>query len=336
VWPFVWIRRFRDRLQTVEKLPAMPTRVRATSLLFAALIFSPFARAQTALPPSATQKDQKTVAGHAPVDFDGWGRPIYAPVKDQKSAPAPPHDISGTWDPANGSEDGGQFLGAKALPVDGKPGHEPPYTTLGWEAYLRTKPGNGARQVAPTDTNDPEIICNPQGFPRENLFQLRTTQIVQTPVSVVILYEFDRVWRVIWTDGRELPKDPEPRWYGYSVGKWVDDYTFVVETNGTDDRTWVDHAGRPHTADLRVEERFHRVDHDHLEWTVLIDDPKMYTKPWLAMDKFPMRLQPPDFDVRELICSPSDYTEYNKLVGSGATESPNKSTSQPSDKKDRQ
>ena len=175
--------------------------------------------------------------------------------------------------------------------------------------------------VAPTDTNDPEIICNPQGFPRENLFQLRTTQIVQTPVSVVILYEFDRVWRVIWTDGRELPKDPEPRWYGYSVGKWVDDYTLVVESNGTDDRTWVDHAGRPHSAELRVEEQFHRVDQDRLEWTVLIDDPKMYTKPWLAMDKFPMRLQPADFDVRELICSPSEYTEYNKLVGSGASES---------------
>jgi hypothetical protein len=308
-------------------------------LLFALLIASPLARAQNAPPQSATppqsgaQKDQKSAA--APVDFDGWGRPIYAPVKDQKSAPAPPHDISGSWDPANGSEDGGQFLGAKALPVDGKPGHEPPYTPLGWETYLRTKPSNGARQVAPTDTNDPEIICDPQGFPRENLFQLRTTQIVQTPVSVVILYEFDRVWRVIWTDGRELPKDPEPRWFGYSVGKWVDDYTLVVETNGTDDRTWVDHAGRPHTADLRVEERFHRVDHDRLEWTVLIDDPKMYTKPWLAMDKFPMRLQPADFDVREVICSPSDYTKYNKLVGTGASES-DQPANQPSNKKDRQ
>jgi len=47
----------------------------------------------------------------------------------------------------------------------------------------------------------------------------------------------------------------------------------------------------------------------------MIDDPKMYTKPWLAMDRFPMKLQPADFDVREMICSPSDYAEYNKLVG---------------------
>ena len=142
-------------------------------------------------------------------------------------------------------------------------------------------------------------------------------------MSVIILYEFDRVWRVIWTDGRELPKDPEPRWYGYSVGKWVDDYTLVVQTSGTDERTWLDHAGRPHTADLRVEERFHRVDYDHLEWTVIIDDPQMYTRPWAAMNKFPMKLQPPDFDVREMICSPSELTEYNKLIGSPASDKDN-------------
>lgn len=174
--------------------------------------------------------------------------------------------------------------------------------------------------VPPGETNDPELLCDPQGFPRENLFQLRTTQILQSPQKIYILYEFDRVWRVIWTDGRALPKDPEPRWYGYSVGKWVDDYTLVVETNGTDDRTWVDHAGRPHTADLRVEERFHRVDHDHLEWTVQIDDSKMYTRPWLAMDKFPMRLQPSDFDVREMLCSRSDFDEYDRLIGNPASD----------------
>jgi hypothetical protein len=290
----------------------MLKRLAAPRLLLAALLFSPFALAQTAPPQSA--------APQPPVDYDGWGKPIPSEAKNQKPAPAPRHDISGTWDPANGPDDGGQFLGAKTLPVDGKTGHEPPYTPLGLEAYLRTKPSNGARMVPPGETNDPELLCDPQGFPREDLFQLRTTQIVQAPDKIYMLYEFDRVWRVIWTDGRELPKDPEPRWYGYSIGKWVDDSTLVVETNGTDDRTWVDHAGRPHTGDLRVEETFHRVDRDHLEWTVKIDDPKMYTKPWLAMDKFPMRLLPPDFDVREMICSRSDFDEYDKLIGNPASD----------------
>jgi hypothetical protein len=62
-------------------------------------------------------------------------------------------------------------------------------------------------------------------------------------------------------------------------------------------------------------ERFHRVNHDILELTVTIDDPKIYTKPWLALDKFPMRLQPPDFDIREMICSPSELAGYLKQVG---------------------
>jgi hypothetical protein len=137
---------------------------------------------------------------------------------------------------------------------------------------------------------------------------------------VTILYQYNKIWRVIWTDGRELPKDPEPRWFGYSVGKWVDDYTLVVETTGTDERTWLDRAGRPHSADLRVEERFHRVDRDHLELTVTIDDPKMYTKPWVALDKFVMELQPSGFDVREMICSPSEFEQYNSLIGHTASD----------------
>jgi len=221
----------------MERPSSMLKRMAAPRLLLAALLFSPFALAQTAPPQSA--------APQPPVDYDGWGKPIPSEAKNQKPAPAPRHDISGTWDPANGPDDGGQFLGAKTLPVDGKTGHEPPYTPLGLEGYLRTKPSNGARMVPPGETNDPELLCDPQGFPREDLFQLRTTQIVQAPDKIYMLYEFDRVWRVIWTDGRELPKDPEPRWYGYSIGKWVDDSTLVVETNApTTEPGWITPAVR--------------------------------------------------------------------------------------------
>ena len=287
----------------------MPNRLVAGTLAFALLVFSPLVRVQ-AIPPQSGAIDQN----EQPPAHDGWGRPIIAPVKSQKAAPAPRHDISGTWEPANGFLDGLGPYGAKAMPEDGKPEHELPYTPLGLEALKRNKPTIGLRSVLPGETNDPVNFCDPQGFPRENLFQLRTTQILQTPVSVVILYEFDRIWRVIWTDGRQLPKDPEPRWFGYSVGKWLDDYTLVVETTGIDERSWLDLVGRPHSGDLHVEERFHRADRDHLEWTVHVDDPKMYTKPWTALDKFPMKLMPPDFDVREMICSPSESAEYDKLI----------------------
>jgi hypothetical protein len=125
---------------------------------------------------------------------------------------------------------------------------------------------------------------------------------------------------VVWTDGRELPKEPEPRWYGYSVGKWADDYTLVVETRGTKEETWIDRAGRPHSEDLRVEERFHRVDLDHLQLTVTIDDPKMYTKPWVALDKYQFELMPSTFDVREMIWSPSEYQRYNEMMGNTASD----------------
>jgi hypothetical protein len=148
------------------------------------------------------------------------------------------------------------------------------------------------------------------------LWELRTLNLIQTVKQVVLLSPFYGNYRVIWTDGRELPKDPDPRWNGYSVGNWVDDYTFVVETVGLNPKTWLDHAGRPHSADLRVEERFHRVDHDTMELTMTIDDPKMYTQPWLALNKFPLHLQRPDFDIPELLCAPSEMAEYNKQIGS--------------------
>ena len=212
-------------------------------------------------------------------------------------------------------------LGASNMPDDGKPEHRPPYTAEALEALKLNKPSNGIRSVLAKDTNDPVFkYGDPQGMPREDLYELRTTQILQRPDSIVLLYQFNKVWRVVWTDGREAPKDAEPRWYGYSVGKWVDDYTLVVETTGIKEETWIDRAGRPHSDELRVEERFHRVDHGRLQLTVTINDPKMYTKPWVALDQYPFDLMPATFDVREMIWSPSEYQRYNELMGNTASD----------------
>ena len=302
----------------MERVPTMRKRFVAPRVVLAVLIISPFARPQTRPPRSAAANNQKAAAA-APVDVDGWGRPITAPVGVRRAAPAPRHDISGIWDPGINPILVLGVNGASAMPDDGKPEHELPYTPLGREALNRTKPSSGVRSVLPAETNDPVVFCDPQGMPREDLYELRTTQVLQTPQRVVLLYQFGKIWRVIWTDGREIPKDPEPRWFGYSVGKWMDDYTFVVQTSGIDERTWIDRAGRPHSGDLRVEERFHRVDHDHLELTVTINDPMMYTKPWVAVDRVRFELQTSKFDVREMLCSPTDLAEYNKLVGNPAS-----------------
>jgi hypothetical protein len=300
----------------------------AAMAVTAVFTFSALIRAQNARQSGATQsaaksqgasKNQQAAPDHIyPEPVDYWKQAASVPDKGWKrtGGPAPRHDISGVWDPG---EVGIQIFGAAAMPADAKPEHVLPYTPAGLEALNRNKPNGGNGGAVLAENNDPVFICDPQGLPREDLYELRTTQIYQTPEKIVMLYTFGRAWRVIWLDGRELPKDPEPRWYGYSVGKWVDDTTLLVESNGLDERTWIDRAGRPHSSALRVEERFHRVDHDHLELSVTINDPQFYTKPWVALDKMRFEIQPDDFDVREFICAPSEYRDYNKEVGDPAS-----------------
>jgi hypothetical protein len=284
-------------------------RLRFSTIVVGALIVSSVALAQSERPQAA--QGQKTAAS-----------------KDQKSAPAPRHDISGTWEPANGPSEGIQANGVKAMPNDGKPEHQLPYTPYGLELYKSHHALEGADSVLPGFYNDPRDKCEPLGFPRMNFYNLRETQILQNEYKIVMLYEYATTWRVIWTDGRPLPKVveggvlignevKEPRYYGYSVGRWVDDTTLVVETTGMmgEDRVWLDTSGRPISDQLRVEERFHRVDRDHMEWTVTIDDPKIYTRPWIAMDKFPLKLEDPHRDVMEQYCSLTEMEKYNKLFG---------------------
>ena len=237
--------------------------------------------------------------------------------------PTPRHDISGTWEPAEGPGAGIGQNGTQAMPNDGKPEHELPYTAHGRATYESHRPMEGVDAVLPAFQNDPRNLCEPLGFPRANHYNLRQTQILQNELKVVILYEYAQAWRVIWTDGREVPTDiPEPRFYGYSVGDWVDDATLVVQTVGMmpEDRVWLDSTGRPISDALRVEERWHRVSHDRLELSITIDDPKMYTRPWVSMDRFPMKLMDPQTDVPEMYCSPIELQRYNELFGLGVSQ----------------
>jgi hypothetical protein len=234
---------------------------------------------------------------------------------NEKPSPAPKRVLSGIWEPAAGPGDAIQATGAKAMPSDGKPEHELPFTPEGLAAWMKNKPAWGVRMVPSALSNDPVPLCDPQGFPRILLHNFRSSQIVQTPNQVLALYQFNHKWRNIWTDGRALPQIDdalEPRWWGYSAGRWEDDYTFVVQTVGLDERTWLDNVGRPHSANLRVEERYRRLDRDHLELTVTIDDPTFYTRPWVALDRLRLRLQPPTFDIREMECSPTETAKYNR------------------------
>ncbi len=104
-------------------------------------------------------------------------------------------------------------------------------------------------------------------------------KIIQTPGEIVLLFEVFHSFRQIFTDGRTWPEQREPSWFGYSVGKWDGD-TFVVNTTGLSEQTWLDDSGHPHSDGMQIVERFRRRDFGHLEVQLTIDDPKAYTKPW--------------------------------------------------------
>src|SRR6202162_3230735 len=235
------------------------------------LMFPRVPRAQSDPPKQATDAKKQDWWLH----HDKWDTPlpedksVYA---GRKSEPAPRRDISGTWD--GSSEGGTQAKGAKEFPDDARHLPDVPYTPLGKAARMANKAGEGEEQVAIGLANDPVHSCNPVGFPRSDLFSLKAMAIVQTPNYVLWLNQFYNVFRTIWTDGRELPMDPVPRFYGYSVGHWEDDYTFVVETIGLNDKTWLDNAGRPHSDQMRGGERFRGTRREILELTGRIDAPK--------------------------------------------------------------
>ena len=234
---------------------------------------------------------------------------------NEKPEPAPRRDLTGIWEPARGPGDAIQATGAKNMPDSGRPEHQLPFTPEGLKANLANRPAWGPRAVASALSNDPQPTCEPQGWPRIILHNYRTAQIVQTPKQVLILYQFNRKWRNIWTDGRALPKVDdflEPRFWGYSVGRWQDDSTFVAESVGMDERTWLDNVGRPHSWEARVEERYVRRDAKHIDVTITITDPLYYSKPWVALDRLPLRLQPDTFDIREMECSPSEFARYTR------------------------
>ena len=99
-----------------------------------------------------------------------------------------------------------------------------------------------------------------------------------TPDVTLFLWDSRTIFRQVFTDGRSFPKDPQPMWMGYSVGRWDGD-TLVVESNGFNDRTWLNNVGLPHTTKLRMTERYRRPDLGHLKVDVTFNDPDAFNKP---------------------------------------------------------
>ena len=167
------------------------------------------------------------------------------------------------------------------------------------------------QRVRDSRKDSPLARCLPVSVPFHNFFDL--TRIVQTPALLVILHESpNSPHRTVFTDGRDLPKDPNPTWLGYSVGRWEGD-TLVVTTAGFNDKGWLDSAGHPQTESLRITERLRRRDFGHMDFEITIDDPNVFTRSFTIKTE---RLLAADTDLLEDVCeSESDAKHLSGDTG---------------------
>ena len=171
-----------------------------------------------------------------------------------------------------------------------------------WAAAIFKSSGDNYRN------NTDGINCLPPG-PKTSMSVGPPLKIVQTPGLVILLYEYQNLYRQVFTDGRDLPKDPNPTWMGYSVGRWEGD-TLVITTAGFNDRTSLDLGGHPHSESLHMTERLRRRDSGHIDMQVTVDDPKAYNRPWTLKVDLDLLA---DGELIEYICENEKSKEH--LVG---------------------
>jgi hypothetical protein len=224
-------------------------------------------------------------------------------AKTTTADPVDPHDLSGFWQFFNGIPGQGIYA---TLSKEGPPGMTP----WGKERFDAAKPSYGPRTV-PLD-NDPIQHCRPTGIPRI-LFYPQPFEIVQNPNKVFMFFEREHAWRSIWTDGRGHPKDVEPTFMGDSIGKWEGD-TFVVDSVGFNDRTWLDFYGYPRSESLHLVERYRRAGPNTLALQLTVDDPKAYTKPWESDTKLYKLLTGDRAMMEELFCVAEDEEAFTNRV----------------------
>ncbi len=233
-----------------------------------------------------------------------------------QSAPAPKQtpaevanqasEIFGVW-----VQETGQATRPDWLDAQGNHLKELPLTPWGQERFKANRPTHGANAVASLTSTEPIVKCLPPGVPGIYTVSIYPMELFQVPGRVMMLFEYGNYLRQIFTDGRKH-QDLTPTWMGDSIGTWEGD-TLVVDSNGFNDKTWIDSEGHPHSDALHVVERMHRVDHDHLVVEITVDDPKAYTKPVMMKRLFTFE---PDWNIAEFVCEDTDiFLKFQKQAG---------------------
>jgi hypothetical protein len=241
--------------------------------------------------------------------------PPRAAAGANQNASSKPADLSGDWvqDEKRG------FIGQSASLSDmgGKlRGKEPdiPYMPWSLQKTLSEIPPTGP-DAKFDQTTDPWILyCEPPGLVRIYMAPART-RFVQTPDTVYILHEVMQAFRVVRLNSKH-PDDPDPQWWGDSIGWYENGDTLVVDTIGINDKTWLDQIGHPHTDKMHLIERYKRVNQNTMEFDATIDDPGAYTKPFQTHRNFTISKAP--FMAHPWVCSVRENQNFYNNVGKPA------------------
>ncbi|HEY7335292.1 MAG TPA: hypothetical protein VH639_10430 [Bryobacteraceae bacterium] len=275
-------------------------RVLILTLLGGALVAGLAAQNTTSIQATQKRAAAKSTIPHAPN-----GKPDLTGVWQANSTQP------GSWEEANAGNGVGGTGANPNAPVapsstDRQSSQGAPYQP---EAAKKVLESYNNRNI-----DDPTARCLPAGIPRLHSLGLFPMQIVQTPTQIVMLYEYTNVFRVIPLNAKH-PDDIVPTYMGDSVGRWEGD-TLVVDMTGFNDRTWLAGAGTFHTEALHITERYKRVSKDRIDYEAAMDDPNVFTKPWIYKSSMMLR---EGTHLQEYICAEDnrDVQEYEKLLKEG-------------------
>ncbi len=215
----------------------------------------------------------------------------------QAGAPAGKHDLSGVW---SFDTEGGPGVAGNLV------GKDVTMTPWGQDKF---KANQATGQTTTYDN------CEPLGFTSFPAYP-HPIEMVQVPGRIFIFHEVDHFWRTIWMD-RPVPKKEDllfgPSYLGTSVGHWDGD-DLVIDTIGFNEKTWLDTARHPHSEDMHVTERFHRVAPDTLEYTMTFDDPKAYSKRFNWGPKHLHLKDSTTWQIQEDFCSPTEQAKFRDTL----------------------
>jgi hypothetical protein len=220
------------------------------------------------------------------------------PLPPRGQAPKGIPDLSGVW--LESTSRLSMEAGLRRA-LGGKPLEEAiPFTAFGLQQWK-------SRDLS----KDPTGFCQPSGMARI-LHSPLNMQIVQTEGQVTFLFELYSQFTRVFTDGRKMPQDLFPTWWGYSIGRYEGD-KLIVETQGLDERSWIASAGLQHSNQLKHTATFQLKpgDPETLVITETFEDPVYFTKQW----GFSLERKRDKYDMILHVCTDNIRTLYDMMLG---------------------